>query len=91
MQVKEENLSNLTSARNIKIVREHIQNLETLDGNFSQIGMWKLKNRLIPKEMDPPMAKLDEKGNLITAPNALKALYLEHYVKRLQHRTIKED
>ena len=37
------------------------------------------------------MGKLDEQGNLITAPNALKNLYLEHYVKRLRHRTIKDD
>ena len=53
--------------------------------------MWKLKNNLIPREMDPPMAKFDEKGNLITAPNLLKKLYLEHYVKRLEHRTIKDN
>ena len=63
----------------------------TSDGNFSQIGMWKLKNQLIPKEMDPPMAKLDSYGNLITAPGALKNLYLETYVERLKHREIKPD
>ena len=53
--------------------------------------MWKLKNQLMPKEMDPPMAKFDDKGNLITNPNLLKNLYLEHYAKRLKHRSIKED
>ena len=50
--------------------------------------MWKLKSKLLPKEMDPPMAKYDDKGNLISAPNALKELYLQHYVKRLAHRKI---
>ena len=59
-------------------------------GKFS-IGMWKLKNKLMPKEMDPPMAKYDDQGNLITAPEALKALYLQHYEKRLQHKDIKKD
>ena len=54
----EKNLSSLTSARNIRIVNEYIQNLENLDGNFSQIGMWKLKSQLMPKEMDPPWANL---------------------------------
>ena len=78
-----ENISNLTSAINISIVKDQIKNLETLDGNFSQLGMWKLKNKLIPRDLDPPMAKLDDKGNLISAPNALKTLYLEHYAKRL--------
>ena len=67
---------------------EFIKNLECLDGNFSPIGMWKLKSKLMPKEMHPPMGKFDEKGNLITAPQALKKLYLEHYVKRLADRTI---
>ena len=87
----ENEISNLTSARNISLVNEYIQNLENSDGNFSQIGMWKLKSKLMPREMDPPMGKFDEKGNLITAPNALKTLYLDHYVKRLQHRIIKGD
>ena len=53
--------------------------------------MWKLKNKLMPKEMDPPMAKFDDKGNLITAPNLLKNLYLEHYENRLKHRPIKDN
>ena len=52
-------------------MNEYIQNLENLDGNFSQIGMWKLKSKLMPRGMDPPMGKFDVKRNLITAPNAL--------------------
>ena len=53
--------------------------------------MWRLKNKLIPKELDPPMGKLDESGNLITAPSALKKLYLDHYAARLKHRKIDTD
>ena len=60
----------------------------SVNGKFSQTGMWKLKNKLIPKDVDPPMGKYDEFGNLITAPDALKSLYLSHYVKRLEHRVI---
>ena len=37
------------------------------------------------------MAKHDSEGNLITAPETLKKLYLETYKKRLSHRTMKED
>ena len=37
------------------------------------------------------MAKIDEKGNLISSPSALKSLYLRHYVQRLEHRQIKEE
>ena len=41
--------------------------------------------------MDPPMAKRDEKGNIVTAPETLKLLYLETYKKRLRQRTMKEE
>ena len=36
-------------------------------------------------------AKFDQQGNLISAPQALESLYLEHYVKRLEHRPIKSN
>ena len=62
----EEQLSKLSSTRNVKLVQEHIKTLGTADGRFSQGGMWKLKNKLWPKEHDPPMAKLDQRGNLIS-------------------------
>ena len=91
LKLIEEQLSKLSSNRNMKIVQEHVQSLGTMEGIFSQLGMWRLKNKLWPKEHDPPMAKNDEKGNLISAPGALKKLYLQHYVQRLEHRKIKED
>ena len=47
--------------------------------SFSNLGMWKLKNKLWPKERDPPMAKFDERGNLLSCPEGLKKLYLRHY------------
>ena len=67
----------LSADWNWQVVKTYIQGLGTSEGNFSQIGMWKLKNKLMPKEMDPPMAKVDKLGNLITAPEALKTLYLQ--------------
>ena len=68
----EEQISNLISLRNVSLVQDHVQNLENLEGNYHQLGMWRLKNKLISKELDPPMGKLDTSGNLITAPSALK-------------------
>ena len=70
---------------------DHVKNLENLEGNYNQIGMWRLKNKLISKELCFPIGKLDESGNLITAPSALKKLYLDHYAARLKHRKIKEN
>ena len=37
------------------------------------------------------MGKFDSVGNLVTAPESLKTLYLEHYRKRLEHRPIRDE
>ena len=87
----DEKVQKLSSARNIKIVEEHIQSLKSGD-KFSQSGMWKLRKKLHPsKQMDPPMAKKETKGNLITAPPLIRKLYLDTYVDRLSHRKTKKE
>lgn len=68
----EDQIVEIEASKNAEIVREHIDTVETLDGNFSHMGMWKLKQKLCPIEGDPPMAKHDDRGNLITSPEALK-------------------
>ena len=78
------------SDQNAKIVEDYVQNL-TAGGKFSQSGMWKLKQKLHPQQNDPPMAKYDEGGNLITAPPLLRKLYLDTYVHRLRHREMQTD
>ena len=50
----EKQLMNLSSERNMKIVQNHIKMLGNFEGNLNQNGMWKLKNKLWPKERDPP-------------------------------------
>ena len=51
----------------------------------------KIRSKLFPQISDPPMAKKDDKGNLITAVQPLKKLYLDTYVHRLRHRPIREE
>ena len=87
----EERISAEIAERNAKLVEEQINVLDTTDGKFSQLGLWKVKNRICPRAKDPPMAKRDEHGNLITAPNALKDLYIRTYKERLRHREIGAD
>ena len=54
--------------------------------------MWKLRKKLHPyKQTDPPMAKNDKNGNLITAPSLLRNLYLNTYTDRLRHREMKTE
>ena len=53
--------------------------------------MWKLKKKLIRRNYDPPMAKQDKSGNLVTSAVKLKHLYEETYQDRLSQNEIKPD
>ena len=77
--------------RNAKLVTEQICQLNSTDGNFHHAGIWRVKNSVLPRPQDPPMAKRDSGGNLVTAPNPLKNLYAETYKKRLENRIIKSE
>ena len=87
----EEAIANELSSNNAEKVKEYVGSIETLDGNFSQIGLWKLKQKLCPQTTDPPMAKYDNTGNLITTTEGLKSLYLDTYRNRLKHREMNEN
>ena len=53
----EEKITDLSSARNVKIVQDYVQNLQCC-GKFSQNGMWKIRKKLHPsKQVDPPWQK----------------------------------
>ena len=53
--------------------------------------MWKLKTRLYPFQTDPPMAKMDDRGFLVTSPQKLKELYVKTYRDRLHNREMKDE
>ena len=53
--------------------------------------MWRLKNKLCPRNIDPPMAKKDLKGQLVSEPEKLKQLYADTYKHRLRHRDIRPE
>ena len=74
--------------KNAKNISEQISDFTLGDGSFSHIGFWKVKSRIVPGKSNPPMAKRDAEGNLVTSPENLRALYLETYRKRLKHRKI---
>ena len=87
----ERDLEDETAKENADKVKKYLESVETLDGNFSNVGFWKMKQKLWPSSCDPPMAKHDREGNLVTAPGALKNLYLETYRDRLKHRDMNPD
>ena len=48
-----------------------------------------MKKKLSPKNtVEPPMAKKDAKGNLITDKKLLENLYMDTYIKRLKPNKI---
>ena len=87
----EEHLSKHIANKNAITVKQHIKSVETTEGKFNNIQFWKLKGKLCPKTVDMPMAKRDELGNIITAPELLKVLYAETYKKRLRNRVMKPE
>ena len=52
--------------------------------------MWRLKQKLCPRNSDPPMAKRSEGGDLISNPVVLKQLYADTYKERLHHREMRQ-
>ena len=87
----EECLANFTGNKNALLVKEHVKALELSDGKMCNNRFWKLKRKLCPNTADPPMAKRDMTGNIVTAPDLLKSLYGETYKTRLRNRDIKPE
>ena len=86
----DEEISSTSCDSNAKKVEEQVKKLSDSDGRLSTLCMWKIKKLVSPRGIEPPMAKLDEEGNLITSPHSLKELYLSTYEDRLKNRQIAE-
>ena len=85
----EADLNEKCYTKNVETVKEYVKGAEDEKGEFSQLKLWKLKQKLCLKACDPPMAKRDKEGKLITSPQSLKNLYLNTYQDRLKHRNMK--
>ena len=85
----EDFLSEKLADKNAGIVKEYVNSIDNLDGKLSHNGLWKLKRKLCPRAKDPPMAKKDNDGNIITAPSLIRKLYIETYCHRLRQRKIR--
>ena len=86
----ENELSHRMYVKNTEQIKEFSDSV-TKNGIFSQSALWKVKKKLCPTSCNPPMAKRDEVGNLITSENNLKILYLDTYIHRLRHRKMCDD
>ena len=85
-------IADLCAERNNKIVNDHISEMDLGPDGLNQIQTWGLKKKLAPKNViDPPAAKKDAQGELVTDKSNLEKLYLETYQKRLTPNPISED
>ena len=85
----EDKISDIVSEKNVKHIKEHFKSLSIGQGTFNNLKMWKLKKKIMPRSYDPPMAKRDQGGNLITTKTKLKSLYKMTYTDRLTQNEIK--
>ena len=85
-------ISKRCSDRNKDIVEQFIGDSDFGLEGFNQIKTWSLKKKLSPKNViEPPAAKKDTNGKLITDRDELEKLYLETYKARLAPNQIAED
>ena len=58
----------------------------------NQLKTWKLKKKLVPKDSeDPPSAKMNQEGELLTDKTELEKLYLQTYIDRLKPNPVPKD
>ena len=87
-----EDIAIVCCEKNKKIVDDYLASQNDEIEGFSQAKTWKLKKRLAPKNtIDPPAAKKDKFGNLVTDKDALEALYIDTYRERLKPNIISDD
>ena len=75
----------------MKKIKEHFSGMSNTNGNISATKMWNLKNKLIPKNFNIPMAKKNKEGDLITSPRMLQKLCLDTFLDRLSPNIIKPE
>ena len=76
--------------QNKEVFQKYLGRLNDPLEGFNVSNTWNLKKKLAPKNtIEPPMAKKDSQGNLITDQKGLEQLYLKTYVERLKPNQIK--
>ena len=85
-------ISDICSDKNKQMVDDFIGDFDFGNKGFNQVKTWGLKNRLAPKNViDPPAAKKNSRGDLVTGRKELENLYLDTYTARLTPNEISED
>ena len=87
----ETEMKQIISNKNMKQIKYFTDGVDALNGSLCNINFWKMKKRFIQDKDDPPAAKKDAQGNIITSSSALQNLYLGTYEKRFSPAVIEKD
>ena len=74
---------------NFNLLKTELNEIDS-EKDINTDKIWKMKKKFSPKARDPPAAKKDASGNLITTSLGIKRLYIETYQNRLKPNTMKE-
>ena len=87
-----ENIATICAQKNKMLVNQYLSKTnDTLEG-FNQVKTLGLTKKLCPKNtLDPPCAKKNKDGNLVSNKDALEKLYIETYKERLEPNPIREE
>ena len=78
-------IGDICADKNKKIAEDYLKHASDGIEGFSEPSTWKMKKLLAPKnDFDPPSAKLDTNGNLVSDLKSLEKLYLDTYLNRLK-------
>ena len=85
-------IASICAQKNKETVEEYFSKEDDGLEGFNQARIWSLKKKLAPKNSEePPMAKKDRHGNLVTEKSLLEKLYLETYIERLKPNKIENN
>ena len=87
----EEELASKMSEDLFNIVKEEVKHVESDEGGFNSGHLWKIKNKLKPKNKSPPTAMVNKEGQLITSNEDIKEAAMDHFKEVLKNRPIKPD
>ena len=87
----EENLSDIVASENVVRIEKMIKDSSSSEGKFSQSNFWKMKKSLFPEVGDPPIAKRNNAGTLVTSKSSILSLYLETFKTRLSPAIMNQD
>ena len=84
-------MSSITSNIYFDKIKLLTNGIAALDGGFCQLNYQKIKKAIFPQSSDPPRAKKDENGNLLTSKSCLQNLYMKTYRERLRPALIRSQ